>query len=137
MKKTDMDYRYTTANKTEEKTPLMHFTEHAGIVIAKFTSIQRFSLPVCEEVKETLRPMLEEKERMLILDLDGIDFMDSSGIGCIITLYKTAKRVGSRFRFCNLFPEVREIFELLNLQVLFNLTLTREDCIAIMLAGRA
>lgn len=64
----------------------------------------------------------------MLFDFHDIEFVDSSAIGCIIALFKTAKSVGSNLKLCNLTPEVLKIFELLHLQVIFDITGTRESC---------
>ncbi|MDR2131051.1 MAG: STAS domain-containing protein [Odoribacteraceae bacterium] len=108
---------------------ILKVTEQNEIFIAKFVDVSRFTLPICDEVKAELRPLLSEQGRKLIFDLHDIDFIDSSGIGCIITLFKTAKRAGSTLTLCNLTPDVLDIFNLLHLQVIFNITSTQEGCL--------
>lgn len=108
---------------------ILRLTEQNGITIAEFVEVTRFTLSICDEVKAELRPLLNQSDQKVIFDLHGIDFIDSSGIGCIIALFKTAKSTGSTLKLCNLTPEVLEIFKLLHLQVIFDITGTRESCL--------
>lgn len=89
-----------------------------GISIAEFTDLKRFTLAITEEVKSELKPILSEKGSKLILDLKDIEFIDSSGIGCVISLVKTAKSEGSHIKLCNLSKQVVDVFELLHLQMI-------------------
>ena len=48
----------------------------------------------------------------LIFDFDGVNFMDSSGIGLIMGRYKLINKNGGRAFMVNLKPTVRKIFQL-------------------------
>lgn len=96
-------------------------TEKRGCTIAEFTELKRFTLAVTEEVKAELKPVLFKTGTKLIFDLEPIEFIDSSGIGCIISLVKTAKSNGSEIKLCNLSREVMEVMELLHLQMILDI----------------
>ena len=66
-------------------------TEQKGCIIAEFIDLKRFTLAVTEEVKSELKPILSQEGNKMIFDFKNIEFIDSSGIGCIISLVKTAK----------------------------------------------
>lgn len=100
-----------------------------NIQIAEFKDLKRFTLAVAEEVKSDLKPLLAQKGEKMILDFTNIDFIDSSGIGCVISLIKTAKNAGSEIKLCNLSKEVMDIFELLHLQLIIEIEKDRESCI--------
>ena len=65
-------------------------TEQKGCIIAEFIDLKRFTLAVTEEVKSELKPILSQEGNKMIFDFKNIEFIDSSGIGCIISLVKTA-----------------------------------------------
>ena len=65
-------------------------TEQKGYIIAEFIDLKRFTLAVTEEVKSELKPILSQEGNKMIFDFKNIEFIDSSGIGCIISLVKTA-----------------------------------------------
>lgn len=100
---------------------MFNLTEKEGIQIARFAKISRFTLAVTEDVKAELKPILMKKHTKMILDLEGIEFIDSSGIGCIISLIKTAKNSASVIKICNLSPNVADVFELLHLQKILDI----------------
>ena len=107
---------------------ILKVTEQNGITIVEFVDVTRFTLASADEVKTELRPLLNNKDCRMLFDFHDIEFVDSSAIGCIIALFKTAKSIGSSLKLCNLTPEVLKIFELLHLQVIFDITGTRESC---------
>ena len=59
-------------------------TEQKGCIIAEFIDLKRFTLAVTEEVKSELKPILSQEGNKMIFDFKNIEFIDSSGIGCII-----------------------------------------------------
>ena len=115
---------------------ILKLTKQDEITIAEFVDgVTRFTLSTCDDVKTELRPLLKQTDSKVIFDLHNIGFIDSSGIGYIIALFKTAKGVGSTLKLCNLTPEVLEIFKLLHLQVVFDITGTRTSCLKDMLSS--
>ena len=77
-------------------------TEQKGCIIAEFIDLKRFTLAVTEEVKSELKPILSQEGNKMIFDFKNIEFIDSSGIGCIISLVKTAKSNHSEIKLCNI-----------------------------------
>lgn len=96
-------------------------TECEGCIIAEFIDLKRFTLAVTEEVKSELKPIIGQGNIKLIVNLEHIEFVDSSGIGCIISLVKTAKSNHSEIKLCNLSNEVMEVMELLHLPMILEI----------------
>lgn len=99
---------------------IFNVQEKDGVKIAEFADLRRFTLAITEEVKSELKPVLNEKGSKLILNLENIEFIDSSGIGCIISLVKTAKSAGTSIKLCNLSKQVVDVFELLHLNMILD-----------------
>lgn len=106
------------ANLLKVKKMIFKVSEQDSISIAEFVDLKRFTLAITEEVKSELKPILSEKGSKMILDLKDIEFIDSSGIGCVISLVKTAKSAGAHIKLCNLSKQVVDVFELLHLQMI-------------------
>lgn len=96
-------------------------TEQNGHIVAEFVSIKRFTLAITEEVKNELKPVLYHANTKMILNMRNIEFIDSSGIGCIISLVKTAKSHGAEIKLRDLSHEVKEIFDLLHLSMILDI----------------
>lgn len=104
-------------------------TEKQGYPIAEFSDLTRFTLAVTEEVKSELKPLLSKSGTKLIFNLQNIEFIDSSGIGCVISLVKTAKNNDSVIKLCNLSKEVMEVMELLHLPMILDIEKDIDSCI--------
>ena len=55
----------------------------------------------------------------ITIDLTGVTFMDSMGLGTIAALYVSAKKAGCELQLINLTPRVRELFSITHLLSLF------------------
>ena len=99
-----------------------------NIEIAKFEDINKFNALITEEVKDELTRLFEKPNTRLILDLDGINYIDSSGFGVFLSVMKTANNNYGFFKICNISPEVMELFKLLQLHNIFDIYEDVEDC---------
>lgn len=63
----------------------------------------------------------------LILDLTGVPYMDSSGMGAIINYYVSCQRNGRRLIVAGVNPRVMELFIMTKVNALLTLTPTVAD----------
>lgn len=102
----------------------------SDIKIAKFENIDRFNALISEQVKEELRNQITSSGTKLVLNLEGIKFIDSSGFGVFLSVMKTAANNKSKFKICCIGKEVMELFRLLQLHNVFDLFDTEAECVA-------
>jgi anti-sigma B factor antagonist len=62
----------------------------------------------------------------VVLDLGGVDFVDSSGLGALIHMHKTFEGRG-RLALCNLDPKVAQLFKVTRLQRVFAIASTPDE----------
>ena len=55
------------------------------------------------------RLIVGERPKCLILDLSGIDFMDSSGLGLVLGRYRKATQAGCEMLLCGMSDRVKKI----------------------------
>lgn len=108
---------------------IVNITPREEFLIANFVDVKRFTLAITEEVKEVLKPILSNEHPKMIFDLQNIEFIDSSAIGCVISLVKTAKSSGAGFKLCNLSKDVESVFELLHLGMILDIEKDVDTCI--------
>jgi stage II sporulation protein AA (anti-sigma F factor antagonist) len=65
--------------------------------------------PLRDEIEQSLE---NTHYRGLVLSFQGIDFMDSSGLGLILGRYRTLSARGGRMALCEVNSNLRKIFEL-------------------------
>lgn len=67
-----------------------------------------------ELMEEKIAPALM-KCNDIVIDFSSVDFVDSSGIGLLITLVKSLQEHGKEIEIIKLNREVKQVFELLQL----------------------
>ena len=72
-------------------------------------------------VRDEIRAALLPTCTVLELDLAGMTFLDSSGLGVLISLHKTLRTQNGTVRLMNPAPSVRQILELTRLHRVFDI----------------
>ncbi|MCA0985862.1 anti-sigma F factor antagonist [Guptibacillus algicola] len=66
-----------------------------------------------EELRERVDQLLEERKiEHIVLSLEGLSFMDSSGLGVILGRYNKVKSFGGEMVVCSISPAVKRLFEM-------------------------
>ena len=68
-----------------------------------------------KELMDAYNRATEDGAERIVLNFDGLDYMNSSGIGLLVTLLIRANRNGHRLLACGLSEHYRHIFELTRL----------------------
>jgi anti-anti-sigma factor len=99
------------------------------VTIVSFKDTNRFNALITEKVKEEMKALFVSPNTKLILDLSGIQFIDSSGFGVFHSIMKTANNSYGYFKISNITEEVMELFKLLQLHNVFEIYNKREDAL--------
>ncbi len=76
----------------------------------------RLDLLMAAEVKQHLAELVASGHRRLIFDLDRVSFVDSSGLGALISGLKAARQSGGDLRIARANPQVRTLLNLTMLE---------------------
>ena len=105
------------------------------VKIKEVDSINIYSLTVehidaanYEDVERMLTEMFDPTSKA-ILDLEGVEFIDSSGIGAILYCVRQLDKHDQELRISNVNEAVRSAFELVRLDRLLQICDTTEDAI--------
>jgi anti-sigma B factor antagonist len=100
-----------------------------GVVIASFVEVSRFNALISEQVKEELKSLYTSPGTKLIIDLEGIQFIDSSGFGVFLSLMRAANSRKGKLRLCNARNEVMQLFKVLQLHHVLEIYNTLDEAI--------
>lgn len=100
-----------------------------NITVVRFDNIDRFNALITEPVKEDLKSFFNAEGTRLILNLEGIKYIDSSGFGVFLSILKTAANSKGTFKICGINSEVMDLFKLLQLHNVFTLYPTLDECL--------
>jgi anti-anti-sigma factor len=70
--------------------------------------------------------------RNVILDLSKLNYLSSTGIGSIITFYKSLEEVGGQLVICNIPEKIKELFKLLGFINYFNIVNSLDESISFL-----
>ena len=80
------------------------------------------------ELKQSIFKLLDQEEvRSLIIDMEGIHYMDSSGIGALVAGQKKVKTKAGKFALLRIQEEVLNILRLATLDQFFTIYESESD----------
>lgn len=82
-----------------------------------------------DELKVTAREMLDKGNKKLIIDLSGVDYINSSGIGALVSILTTYKNAHGTVKLCSMGKGVQNVFVITKLTSVFDVEETREAAI--------
>lgn len=66
-----------------------------------------------EALRDKWKDMMQENDvKHVILNLESMTFMDSSGLGVVLGRYKEVLQVGGEMVVCSISPPVKRLFEM-------------------------
>ena len=104
-------------NIYNQKTNYMIRREDKSYSIFSFEKIKRINVKNANRVKfKVLRAIANPKNTTVIIDLKGLEFMDTYAAQVLVTLRKFAFKKKKKFLLKNLSPDFKEIIDLLKLE---------------------
>ncbi len=81
------------------------------------------------KLKELVMKMLEKKVGRFIINLENVDYIDSSGIGALIYICSTIKKLNHKLVITNIHGSVKKVIELTKLMGYFPITPTIDEAL--------
>lgn len=78
-----------------------------------------------QELKSRVLERLEEGDRKFLIDFAESSYIDSSGLGVLVSLSKKIREAGGALRLAGLNEDLRTLFELTKLDTLFQISDSR------------
>ena len=101
-----------------------------GIEILSFENVSKLNILVAQSLKEEIAQYLNKPGKKIILNLEGIEYIDSSGFGALLSILRNAKNNDSTFKICNISADVMELVKLLQLHNVFEIHDSVDDCVS-------
>jgi len=90
----------------------------------------RLDLASGTELKKTLKTTLDDNKNSIHLNLEEVEFINSSGLGSLVSIMKEVRLLKGRLTLSNLASYVEEIFEITQLSHIFEIYSTEEEALA-------
>jgi anti-sigma B factor antagonist len=111
-------------------------TRKEGDYLIVQPSCDRIDADLSIDFKEGMISYLQGGDRKMILDLARIEFIDSSGLGAVVSVLKALGRDG-RMVVCNTSDPVMSMFQLTRMDKVFEIHPTLDDALLAVTGGRS
>jgi anti-sigma B factor antagonist len=82
------------------------------------------------DLKKKVLDAVEGGERKFVIDFAATGYIDSSGLGVLVSLAKKVREAGGDLRLAGLNDDLRTLFELTKLDTLFTIVDSVEEAVA-------
>ena len=82
-----------------------------------------------QELKQKVLERLDSGERKFLIDFSNTGYIDSSGLGVLVSLSKKIREQGGELRLANLNEDLKTLFELTKLDTLFHISNSRDEAL--------
>jgi len=83
-----------------------------------------------QELKQIVQDALDRGARRIVLDFTPTAYIDSSGLGALVSISKRVREAGGDLRLAGLNEDLRSLFELTKLDTLFAISDTPAQALA-------
>jgi anti-sigma B factor antagonist len=80
------------------------------------------------EFREAMQ-LLIKNQRRVICDLEGVKFVDSSGLGALISVQRMINAAQGKFALCAMSVTVRALFDLMRMNRVFQIHVTCDEAV--------
>ncbi len=122
------NYRYTSAIE--------------GITMAtKLTTLDNLEIAIMEprgsliggeetdEIKAKAHDLIEQGNRKLVMDLGGVAYINSTGIGALVAIHSMYEKAHGTVKLCNMAKSVQNVFVITKLTGVFDVEENREEAV--------
>jgi len=100
-----------------------------GKVLLVIPQERRLDAGVTQNFKSKMNALIDEGNMDIVIDLSKVTFIDSSGLGALVSILK---RIGTKgeIRLCGLRENIKSLFQLTRLDKVFTIYLTKEEALS-------
>lgn len=71
-------------------------------------------------LRDMVRAMLEKRQSRIVLNLSEVNYIDSSGVGELVSGFTTVKNAGGELKLLNLTKKVHDLLQITKLYTVFD-----------------
>lgn len=107
-----------------------HMVRENGISVVTVNQ-KRATADIAREFKEFLFSAIEQDGvRSLVIDLAGVQFIDSFFLGALVSAYKKLSSEGGKMKLASLHRSLVPVFEIMSLHQVFEILPSREEALS-------
>jgi anti-sigma B factor antagonist len=74
-----------------------------------------------ERLRDTIRKLITDGKKKIVLNLEQVDFIDSSGVGELVSSFTAVRNAGGDLKLLNLSKKVHDILNVTKLYTVFDI----------------
>jgi len=92
-------------------------------------NVNKINALITDEIRESINKVFDNSNSKVIIDLKGVEYIDSSGFGCFLSIMRAARNNYGILKFANPEPGVMELFRTLHLHTVFQIYDDLDTCL--------
>ena len=89
-----------------------------------------------ELLKDKINSLIQQDRKKLLLNLEGVPYIDSAGLGEIVRTYTTVSRQGGKLKLLNLTKRIQDLLAITKLLTVFETYESEPDAVKSFAASR-
>jgi anti-sigma B factor antagonist len=82
------------------------------------------------QIRDRIKDLLADGQKKILLNLAEVNYIDSAGLGALISSYTTVKRQGGQLKLVNLTKRIQDLLAITKLITVFETYDNEEEAIA-------
>jgi len=92
-------------------------------------SVNKINALITEDIRDEVNKLTATSNPKIIIDLKGVEYIDSSGFSCFLSIMRSVRNNYGILKFANPDPAVMELFKMLRLNTVFQIYDDLDNCI--------
>lgn len=107
---------------------MINFEKRDKIDIISFT-VNKIDALISDQIRDEISKLFDNSNSKVIIDLRGVEYIDSSGFGCFLSAMRVARNNYGTLKFSSPEPGILELFHTLHLHTVFHICDDLEACV--------
>ena len=107
---------------------MLNITSKNGTIVGTVNNTDRITAANAMDLKVQINELLNKPSVKFVLDMQSIKFIDSTGIGTLISALKAARQNESTFQLCSVQKDVYNLLTLMKLDKVFDIFPDTSHC---------
>lgn len=103
--------------------------ERNGVVVLVFQG-KLMGGPDADYLREVVHKLIEQGKRRVVADLSGVNWINSTGVGILITGYTTLRKNGGDLKLLHVSTKIRSILYVTKLNLIFECYDSEDEAVA-------
>ena len=107
---------------------MINIEKREKIDIISFT-VNKIDALISDEIRERIARIFDNSHSKVVIDLKGVEYIDSSGFGCFLSVLRDSKNSYGILKFANPEPKILDLFHTLHLHTVFQIYDDLDACV--------